>query len=225
VRSGTASLALCAIAAAFAAPATAQQFRPRTEYERLTERPKPVPTVPAELSGIVRGVSPDRLLVRTLGGGEVAVDIEWYEVRSFTLHPGGRFLGLDVGGYEEYGHILVDRAGAGAVHETGVAPTFSPDGRWFAAAELTDFGFNNLEGVAVWEVLVGSSRRRFFSDAMPYGFEWRVEGWPTPSCVAISTSVPEASPAARTHYGIEMDGDGAVMRAAHDRPGCTRETP
>jgi hypothetical protein len=220
------------LALSLAAPAAAQEFRPRTEYEAATERPKPLPAIPPMLRGIVRAPTPERLLVRTLGGGEVAVDISWYEVERFEPRPGGRFLGIVLSGYEAEGYVLVDRAGAGTLLETGVAPVFSPDGRWFAAAGISEAGWGNLEGVAVWEVLSGSSVRRFFSDTVPHGTGWRVDGWPRRDCVALSHApanidVPEdmewdeaVRRAPRTHYAIRVDRSPIALSAGSRRPAC-----
>jgi hypothetical protein len=195
------------LALALAAPASAQQFTPRTEYEAATERPKPLPAIPATLRGIVRAPSPERLLVRTLGGGEIPIDISWYEVERFEPRAGGRFLSIVLSGYEAEGYVVVDRAGGGTLLATGVAPAFSPDGRWFAAAGISEAGWGNLEGVAVWEVLARSSVRRFFTDTVPHGTGWRVDGWPRRDCVALSHApadieVPEG-----------MEWDEAVGRA------------
>ncbi|HZF93417.1 MAG TPA: hypothetical protein VEZ20_00950 [Allosphingosinicella sp.] len=217
-----------------AAPAAAQVV-PRTEYEEVTGRPKPLPAIPRAFSGFVRAASPDLLLVRGLGGRDISVEIDWYEVEGFEQLQGGRFLGFAVTGHEAYGYILVDRAAAAgdAVHHTGARPTFSPDGRWFAAAEMSDAGFGNLHGVALWEVRREGTFRRFYTDALPYGSEWRVDRWVRPRCVSVSAigagwgAPPGADPEAaaraapRTHYSLEIQDGGIDMTASNDRPGCT----
>jgi hypothetical protein len=213
------------LAALLASAPAAAQFVPRTEYEQMTGRPKPLPVIPRALSGIVRAASPDVLLVRGLGGREIAVEIAWYDVEGFEQLQGGRFLGLVVTGHEAHGYILVDRGAApgDAVHDTGARPTFSPDGRWFAAAEMSDAGFGNLQGVGVWEVRGEGTFRRFFTDALPYGSDWRVDRWVRPRCVSVSAVAAGAgTPPSRTHYGIEIREDGGIdLTASNDRLGCT----
>ena len=218
------------------APAAAQ-FVPRTEYEVVTGRPKPLPVIPRALSAIVRAASPDVLLVRGLSGRDIPVEIAWYEVEGFEQLGGGRFLGLVLTGHEAYGYILVDRAAAPgeAVHDTGARPTFSPDGRWFAAAEMNDAGFGNLQGLGLWEVRNEGTFRRFFTDALPYGDDWRVDSWVRPRCVSVSAVAvgweapsgadPEVAlrGAPRTHYGLEIREGGIDLTASNDRPGCTGE--
>jgi hypothetical protein len=213
------------LAALLASAPAAAQFVPRTEYEQMTGRPKPLPVIPRALSGIVRAASPDVLLVRGLGGRDIAVEIAWYDVERFEQLQGGRFLGLVVTGHEAHGYILVDRGAApgDAVHDTGARPTFSPDGRWFAAAEMSDAGFGNLQGVGLWEVRNEGTFRRFFTDALPYGSDWRVDRWARPRCVAVSAvAAGSGTPPLRTHYGIEIREDGGIdLTASNDRLGCT----
>lgn len=214
--------------------AQAQSFVPRTEYEALIEAPKPVPSIPASLARIVRAETADRLVVTGLDGGEIAIDIEWYEPAEFKLFPGGRYLGFTYGGYEAFGYVLVDRAmpGKTAVFDTGHEPVFSPDGRFAAAAEASESGFGNLNGVALWEILPGSTVRRFFTDALPFGWEWQVGKWAGLDCVTISAISEDWAPqsheeyestrdtAPRRHYALVV-GDSAIdLLNSFDRPGC-----
>ena len=213
--------------------AAGQRSAPPTEYVRLIERPKPIPQIPAELQATVRAASPERLVVRGLGGHDIVVDVEWYEPSEFRLYQDQRFLGMSLRGYEDFGYYLVDRAGIGeaAVLETGRAPSFSPDGRFIAAVELSESGWSNLEGVAVWEVSADGTVRRFFTNAVPHGHDWRVDGWPRPNCVAISAvdhswQPPEGQDweqalpnAPRLRYGIEISNE-ISLRASFDQPAC-----
>jgi hypothetical protein len=61
-----------------------------------------------------------------------------------------------------------------AAVESGQTPVFSPDGRFFAAAEMSDAGFNNLEGIGLWKKLPDRTVRHFFTDAAHSGWDWRV---------------------------------------------------
>lgn len=81
-------------------PAAAQIAQPRSEYEELTQRPKPQPEVPRDLAGVIRGASPERLLVSRLDGGTIEVDISWYEPRDLLMLAGDRYLGFTYTGYE-----------------------------------------------------------------------------------------------------------------------------
>lgn len=221
------------LAAAIFCPAAAQEPPLRTEYERLTERPKPLPEVPAELRAVVVAVSPARLEVRALSGQVIPVDIEWWEPSEFRLLRRGRFLGMRRSGYEDYGYVLVDRAAAGerAVLDTGHLPRFSADGRFFAAAEVSPAGYSNLEGIAVWEVLEDRTVRRFYTDALPDAWEWRIDSWPRPDCVALSmvpmdwtppdgedwdTALPRAP---RNRYRLSI-GEGVSLEASGEEAPC-----
>lgn len=227
----------CAALVLLLAPhvSAAESFKPRNEYEELIGEPKPVPEIPAGLASVLRAKSPDKLLVKSLDGNEIEVDIEWYDPEEFKLYVDGRYLGFSYIGHEDYGYILVDRAASGetAVMQTGNAPVFSPDGRLFAAAEMSEAAFSNLEGIALWERHEVSTKRRFFTDAVPSGFDWRVEGWTRKDCVAFSTIALGWHPdqdwetamavAPRQNYALKVDGPGIELRLTYDRPGCTDE--
>jgi hypothetical protein len=221
---------------ALAAPATAHQSTPRQEYEETTGRPKPSPVIPRALRAMVAEANPDRLVVRGLDGQSIPVNLDWIEPVEFTTYQDGRYFGFAISGYEAGGYTIVDRRGTGeeAVIETGIAPSFSPDGRFFAAAEMSESAFGNLNGVALWEVRPNHTVRRLFTDALPRGFEWRVDGWVRADCVAMSAIEAGWQPpdgqdwaqavrsAPRTHYAIEV-GDGIVLSPTHDRTPCIVE--
>ncbi|MFN3943931.1 MAG: hypothetical protein ACK4K7_03240 [Allosphingosinicella sp.] len=220
-------------------PACAQQgapagFQPRNHYEELMERPKPIPEIPPHLRHIVAADGPDRLVVTGLAGQLIEVDIEWSEPEEWHLLADGRYLGFVVGGYETHGYTLVDRAatGGGEVMDTGVEPTFSPTGRWFAAAQMSDPGWGNMEGVAVWEVLPDRTALRMMTSAVPYGSDWRVDRWATERC-AVITTIPggvEMQPdetyeawlarAPRQTYLLEVTDDGALLYMQASLGGC-----
>jgi hypothetical protein len=219
-----------------AAPAAAQQSTPRQDYEEATGRPKPTPVIPRELRAMVAEATPDRLVVRGVNGQAIPVNIDWIEPAEFTTYQDGRYFGFSIHGYEAGGYMVVDRRGGGeaGVIETGQAPAFSPDGRLFAAVEMSDAGFGNLNGLAVWEVLPERTVRRLFIDALPRAFDWRVDGWVRPDCVAVSAIEAGWQPAEgedweqalrnapRTHYGVAI-GEGIVLSPNYERPGCTNE--
>ena len=222
---------------AVAAPAGAQESTPRQDYELITGQPKRAPVIPPEFRVMVVESTPDRLVVRGVSGQPIPVSLDWIEPETFTTYQDGRYLAFPFNGYESFGYLMVDRRGqgAGAVIDLGHAPSFSPDGRFFAAAQMSDAGWGNLEGVALWEVRPDRTIRRLFSDAVPYGHDWRVDGWGRPDCVAISAVVtgweapegqdPEqaARTAPRNHYEIVFDESQVALRATHSRAGCTPE--
>jgi hypothetical protein len=218
---------------ALSAPAIAQEQTPRQEYEAITGQPKRAPVIPRELRAMVAEATPDRLVVRGLDGQRLPVSLDWIEPIEFAVYREGRFLGFAYSGYEAEGYVLVDRIGNGesAVIATGHAPAFSPDGRFFAAAEMTDSGFGNLNGVALWEVLPDRTVRRLFTDALARSFDWRVDGWVRSDCVAMSAieigwQPPDGQEweqavrnAPRINYAMEI-GDGIVLSPTYDRPPC-----
>jgi len=156
--------------------ARTEPFEPQNEYEELIGRPKSIPPIPANPPSILQATSPEALLVKGLDGNEIAVDIEWIEPEAYSFYAAGRYLGFTFVGYEYYGYKLVDRAASEkmAAVESGQTPVFSPDGRFFAAAEMSDAGFNNLEGIGLWKKLPDRTVRHFFTDAAHSGWDWRV---------------------------------------------------
>src|SRR5688500_10783224 len=238
VRNGGASRAVGLLLAG-ATPATALEQMPRREYEEATGRQKQAPAIPSELRDMVAEATPDRLVVRGLGGQLIPVSLDWIEPIDFASYREGRYLGFAITGYEVGGYTIVDRRSAGeaAAIETGIAPVFSPDGRFFAAAEMSGAAFGNLNGVALWEVLADRTVQRLFTDALPRGFDRRVDGWVRPDCVAISAIETGRQPAEgqewdaavrnapRGSYARE-GGDGSVASPPYDpAPGGAGETP
>ena len=231
-----AELAAAALLLAVPAGAQARDSTPRSEYEELTGEPKPIPEIPRALRSIATAPSPDEIVVTGLQGQPVRLDFSWYVPVAFHQYQDGRFLGIEVSGYEDYGYILVDRAASPDRAEigTGQAPVFSPDGRFFAAVEISEAGWSNLEGVALWEVRDGEAVQRFFSNAMPWHSNWRVERWARPDCVAISAVLFDWQPpegedwdtalpnAPRVYYSLEIGGEGVALRLANE-PGCVVE--
>ncbi|MBX3562409.1 MAG: hypothetical protein KF780_11430 [Sphingomonas sp.] len=213
---------------------TTQSFVPRTQYEDLVERPKPMPEIPAHLRSILSASSPDQLLVRDLHGRDIPVDIEWYEPEDFVLLRDGRYLGFALQGYEGFGYLLIDRAanGEAAVIATGEAPLFSPDGRFFVALQQSDAGWGNLEGVGLWEVRADMTFRRFYNGALPYAYDWRLDGWVRPDCVALSAVLGDWRPpdgedwdvairtARRVQYNLLVESEGIAMEMTFDAPPC-----
>jgi len=230
VRPRRIELALIAAALLAFLPAQAQQRQP-TELEEMLGHPKRAPVVPPELRPMVRESRPERLIVRGLGGGDIAVDISQREPVTFGQYGGGRFLGFSFMGYEFFGHTLVDRrmSGEAAVVETGAPPVFSPDGRHFVALQISESAFGNFEGLGLWEVRPDGIAQLFFTDALPHAMDWRVDGWASEECAALSavafgwqppqgedweTALPRAP---RTNYNLQVGPP--IMLQASD--GCS----
>lgn len=202
-------LSLTVLALLMAAPAPAQETG-RSELEESLGRPRRLPPIPADLRPLFREITRDRLVVRGLGGGEIVIDIDQYEPDDFRTFAGGRFLGFSFMGYESAGYMLVDRTMSGdeAIIATGVAPSFSSDGRYFASVEMSGADIGNLEAFAVWEVAPQGTRQRLYVTALPSGEDWRVDGWPREDCVALSAAPPgtgdSAPPAERIRISVEV---------------------
>ena len=215
-----------AAALAAASPA-AQQPELRTEFEQAMGRQTRAAAVPPELRSIVREASRERIAVRRIRGEDVVIDLTDREAEALAPFGGGRFVGFPYEGYEYFGFTLVDRAAAGdaALIHTGARPVFSADGRYFASVAMTEAAFGDMEGLSVWEVLPDRVARRFYSDALPRGIDWRIEGWPRADCVAMSAIDYGGEPPAgldyatalrsapRSQYQVELDGDGASLTA------------
>lgn len=206
-------------------PAPAQEFEAQNEIEAVLGRPKRAPVIPAELRAMVRVSERDRLVVRGLDGADIAIDIAEMEPESFVQYAGDRFFGFSFIGYEFFGYRLIDRrmSGEAAVIETGEAPVFSPDGRHFAAVQVSGAGFGNLEAVAIWRVDAAETARVFSSDVLPQGEEWRIDGWPRADCVSVSWIERQPregeTPPERRHFGIEI-GDTIRIAGSDTFPGC-----
>ncbi|HEX8639839.1 MAG TPA: hypothetical protein VF704_01655 [Allosphingosinicella sp.] len=217
--------ALFALALVAAASAAAQEPALSTELEQSLGRLTRAPAVPQTLRDVVREASRERLIVRRIRGDDIVIDIDDREAEGLSAFLNGRFVGFSYAGYEFFGYTLIDRAAAGeaALLDTGDRPVFSSDGRYFASAVITENGYGDPEGVTVWEVLPDRTARRFYTDALPRGIDWRVDGWPRDDCVAISAieygweppaglGLEEAmSRAPRMQFEIVLDDAGAAL--------------
>lgn len=182
---------------------------------------------------MVRVSERDRLVIRSLDGRDIQIDIAQMEPERFAQYGGGRFFGFSFIGYEFYGYILVDRAmrGEEAVIATGEAPAFSPDGRHFAAVQFSGAGFGNLEALGVWTVGERETRPLYSTDVVPESQDWRIDGWRRADCVSFSAVSQDLEPApgeayedalrraGRRHYGIEL-GPPLQFRHSYDHVAC-----
>lgn len=170
------------------------------------ERKGPLP-VPSKFAAIARS-SRTSLAVRTLSGTNFCEDVHNINAaRNFALSPDRRFFSFDWYGYEEGGHIVMDRSGRGQAVDTGATPTFSPSRHLLAAVEFSESGFGSLNGFAVWRVEATGLRRIAMLEVPQAMSEWRLDGWSGENCVRLS-----AIPFARM-----PDNAADVARTRRDR--------
>ncbi len=182
-----------------AAPASAETVAParpdlagcparRLLEEGLRERTAPI-SVPTALEGVMAS-GMDNFAVTTLDGSTLCIDASWMEeIHAPRLSADGRFASFDWGGYEAYGHVIVDRAGTGRVLDTGLAPVYSPSGRRFAAADLGEAGYGALNAFAVWQVEPARIRQLGKQEQVPEATDWHIERWTGEACLEL-TAIP-----------------------------------
>ena len=143
--------------------------------------------VPTPLAGVARA-DLDNIAVSTTAGATVCVDASWMEsIRDAALSPDQRFASFGWDAYEAYGHVVVDRSGAGQAIDTGVVPLRSPAGKRFAAVEYSESGFGSLNAFAVWDIReTGVSEIAKVEDLPPDHSEWRLDRWAGEDCVELS---------------------------------------
>jgi len=153
--------------------------------EGLRERTEPI-RVPPVLRHVMRS-NMDNFAFSTLGGATVCVDASWIEsVSDPALSTDKRFASFDWGGYESFGHIIVDRSGRGVVADTGMPPVASPSGKLLAAADLSESGFGALNAFAMWQVEPTGLRELAKQQDVPPAADWRIERWAGEDCINLS---------------------------------------
>jgi hypothetical protein len=131
--------------------------------------------------------SEDNLAVSTLDGGTVCVDVSWTDsIEKPKVSADSRFLAFDWTGFEAFGHIVIDRSGAGQVLETGNATLAPPSGKRFAAIDLSESGFGGFNAFGVWQIdPAGLTQLAKYEAGLPSG-DWKVEAWQGDGCVLLS---------------------------------------
>lgn len=153
--------------------------------------------MPPRFAAIIRS-SRTNLAVWTLGNANFCYPINNVsEARNFETLADFRFISFDWYGYEEGGHIIIDRTGRGQAVDTGAKPVFSPSGRQMAAVEFSESGFGSLNGFAIWQVNPVGLRRTVMLGNIPSLVDWRIDGWSGESCVNLSgipnSRIPEGN--------------------------------
>jgi len=175
---------------------------PKCQAEYIPLVDGPIPGDPLAIEAKFASIAvtdPTIMAVATLAGGTVCVDITWAsQIENMEFLRSERFLGFDWYGYEAFGYMLIDRAGAGRVIDSGVRPIFSPGGKHLASLQVSEAGWGGMEGFAVWEVTPNDLDR--IAEAglddegvLPEIFrqevaDWRIDRWIGESCLAISAA-------------------------------------
>ena len=166
---------------------------PRAEPNELRIRTAPI-AVPAAFEGIAAS-SMDHLAFTTLDGDTICVDTTWLEsVDGAELSKDGRFASFSWGGYEAFGHVIVDRSGNGQVIDTGNPPVRSPKGERIAAVDLSESGFGSLNAFAVWDISPSRLIERARLERLPQLSDWRIDRWVGERCLELSGVLFEDAP-------------------------------
>lgn len=153
------------------------------ETERRT---KPL-VFPAQFSTYV-ATDRDHVAVSSFSGRTICIDARFlHSIDNVRQFGNGRFFGYGWYGYEVNGYQLVDRAGNGALLDTGAMPVFSPSGSRLGAVEWSEAGFGMLNAVLVADVLPGEVSEVARIEQLPQYFaDWRFDRWQGEECFEIS---------------------------------------
>jgi hypothetical protein len=163
--------------------ASCKSLEPLEPGDRIPTTPL---AFPRHLAGIV-ATDPDRIAVATLGGRTWCSDARWIEdIGNVVLSPDQRFLTFDWSGNEAFGHVIIDRSGAGGEIDTGVPPLPSPSGGRIAALDYSDSSYGALNAFAVWEVGPAKLTELVKIEELPQGFDWKIDTWLSDDCLALS---------------------------------------
>lgn len=182
--------------------------------------------IPARLAPVAKS-DLTRLAVRTLTGANFCQDIPAInKAENFALSGDGRFLSFDWYGYEEGGHVIIDRTGAGQSIDSGAEVTLSPSGRRFAAVQFSEAGFGALEGFAVWQINPVGLRSLVKLNEIPSLVDWRIDSWSGENCIQLSgipnSRIPENtqnySKVARDRYIARPSGTTWRLTRARSCP-------
>ena len=184
--------------------------------------------IPAAWRGMI-GATFHNLAVPTLSGRTLCIDVSQVDsIDDIVLSPDGRFLSFGWIGYEIYGHFLVDRRGAGTIHEVGANPVFSASRRMFAAVDLNEIDAGRLTGVGIWRVGPAGVAQVGTIGSIPEMLDWRVDGWSGDRCVNLSAiaggpNAPDAldwPKARRTRFTARSTRSGWAL--ARSPAGCPK---
>lgn len=151
--------------------------------------------IPESFSSIIRS-SPQVFAISSLDGSTVCSDAVWtYEILKMEWLNEPRFFGWSWHGHEAFGFRLVDRVNSGIVIDTGARPIFSPDHKRLVALQVSDSGWGDFEGFAVWAVEADgleplSYQASRSNDPPPgpfqsYYADWQIAGWQGDTCINL----------------------------------------
>ncbi|HEX4846796.1 MAG TPA: hypothetical protein VFV30_01515 [Novosphingobium sp.] len=128
-----------------------------------------------------------RMAVSSLSGATICIDTYGIEgISNAKVSPDKRFISFDWGGFEAFGHSIIDRSGRGQEVDTGTAPLTTADGRRMAAVDLSESGFGSLNAFAVWDIdPTGIKEIARFSEGLPDLGQWTATGWSGDTCVNL----------------------------------------
>lgn len=142
--------------------------------------------IPARYAAVARS-DLTRLAVAALSGANFCQNISAInKAENFALSSDGRFFSFDWYGYEEGGHVIIDRTGSGQSIDSGAEVTLSPSGQRFAAVQFSEAGFGALEGFAVWQINSVGLRQLVKLDEIPSLVDWRIDSWSGENCINLS---------------------------------------
>ena len=146
------------------------------------------------------------IAVSTLSGGTVCADNTWTgEITAMEWFAGERLIGWQWWGYEAFGYKIADRNRAGSIMDVGARPHFSPSGNRMASLQISDAGWGDMEGFAVWQVTPDGLEPLSRQVADEHGVApqvitdnfgtWAFVGWRGEDCLQMSADPYETFPA------------------------------
>lgn len=178
-----------------AAPDPAACPQPQYEYNEDEMGPRGDPlAVPASIVDVA-ATDNINLAVTTLDGGQICKDMSWaYDLgKSAQTYLDRRFIAIGWSAFEAFGTLMFDRAGTGAVMETGNMPSFSPSNRRVAALQFTQSGMGGLENLVIWDI-TGDGLKQVHSQPEGGYLDWlqqdytdfEIASWQGETCLQIS---------------------------------------
>jgi hypothetical protein len=186
----------------------------------------PVPkTITKELKNRVIS-TPERFVVQSQGGSAICLDMRRrVEVTNLAMDASKRFITFDWAGYEDEGHVIIDRSGTGQALDTGKRPAMSASRQRLASVHQSDSSYATLNGLGIWQVgQVGMQTLAVVE--LPEMADWRVDGWQGEECIDLSAiafarmpaSAAQLSSVSRDRFMAKPAGQG--WRMTRTTQGC-----
>ncbi len=194
------------------APQSCKEFQKDRNSDPDFSPERPV-RVPPALQPFVKA-SDTTLTISTFGKAPVCVDISTADVRDLEVFAEGRLVGFALTGYEWDAYSIVDRAKPGSQIEIGDRPTFSPNGKRFAAVQTSGDG-GGLQGMGAWEVTKTAVQPLFFLSGGLMGYGAKLERWVGNDCFIVSW-LDNTAEAHGFTYRVELKR-GVAVRGDSDK--------